>query len=663
MAAVPDRKTLENMKRVDLQRLCKDHGLRANLKSEALIELLLQATGPRPSQIPKRASSLRVVSRASSVGARPRGNSSSSVIIHDTDDEDNNQDNRSPTDIGTPVEPQPLVATSAIRTTRKAKQTQYRLGVGRPTIAGGTGARAVTRSLSVPKSRSGKLNRSVKPIEEAIQEEEDAPEPGPSGIYHHDSPPVTHATEPSPPTMSSTDTTENLKAYLMTLVNPLRQQISELQIELQYATGRLAGVDGLESKVSVLTNEIDALKGQASRSDQLEAEVVMLKEYIAVLRAANNRTRTESAASGKSRFTDQTVVSPQDQAGPSDVHAYLEQQGLPASLLGKRSRDSKDSELTGIIEAGQEAELTPGQLATRVVRPNKKRAKLGDYGDSTSTVAAAEEEEEEEEEEETTGPAFTVFTGPEEPPESDVEPPPPMMRLSDLVGLSSHTPGSHSISPVATSTANANENQPISNPFNFTFAEAITSTPAPTAFDVSAFNFPQLPLSLPVPTSPTPGGDPDPSSLYERPGGRRPRTGSELYGSLGHGPNNRPRGAAVGNSLGRPPSRAQPPAIAGPSSLGGSDTPVDQCISPAALMRPRTPVLAAIPEDRDNGTANRARRSNLGAGGLPLAMPPETPAPPMRRTMYGTEVEQDTRFGDFGQEGVAMGFWTGAAHF
>ena len=49
-------------------------------------------------------------------------------------------------------------------------------------------------------------------------------------------------------------------------------------------------------------------------------------------------------------------------------------------------------------------------------------------------------------------------------------------------------------------------------------------------------------------------------------------------------------------------------------------------------------------------------------GLVPLPMPPDTPAPPMKRTMYGTELEMDTRFGDFGIEGVAtMGFRWGAA--
>ena len=52
--------------------------------------------------------------------------------------------------------------------------------------------------------------------------------------------------------------------------------------------------------------------------------------------------------------------------------------------------------------------------------------------------------------------------------------------------------------------------------------------------------------------------------------------------------------------------------------------------------------------------------SNTIGMGLGMSAIPETPAVPMPRTMYGTELEGDTRFGDFGVEGVATGFWTGS---
>lgn len=53
---------------------------------------------------------------------------------------------------------------------RKAKETQFRLGVGRPLAAGGKGARAVTKSVSASKAKKGKGSRSVKPSEATIEE-------------------------------------------------------------------------------------------------------------------------------------------------------------------------------------------------------------------------------------------------------------------------------------------------------------------------------------------------------------------------------------------------------------------------------------------------------------------------------------------------------------
>jgi hypothetical protein len=66
----------------------------------------------------------------------------------------------------------PPLASSAPRT-RKAKDTQYRLGVGRPTIAGGSGARAVTKSVNVSRgSKRLKITRNAKQSEETIVEGE-----------------------------------------------------------------------------------------------------------------------------------------------------------------------------------------------------------------------------------------------------------------------------------------------------------------------------------------------------------------------------------------------------------------------------------------------------------------------------------------------------------
>ena len=132
-----------------------------------------------PTTQPRRASAMRTTSR-SSAGSRPRGTSSSSVIIHDTDDEEEPPEEPQ----GGSVPPQPRatapssqssvgsIATVASHASsvKKSRQTQYRLGVGRPKLAGGNGPRAVTKSTSLTKKGKGSL--SVKPSEDAIQEEE-----------------------------------------------------------------------------------------------------------------------------------------------------------------------------------------------------------------------------------------------------------------------------------------------------------------------------------------------------------------------------------------------------------------------------------------------------------------------------------------------------------
>lgn len=53
---------------------------------------------------------------------------------------------------------------------RKAKATQLRLGVGRPVIAGGQGARAVTRATSVVKGKRTRVSTISRPVEETIEE-------------------------------------------------------------------------------------------------------------------------------------------------------------------------------------------------------------------------------------------------------------------------------------------------------------------------------------------------------------------------------------------------------------------------------------------------------------------------------------------------------------
>ncbi|KAH8100611.1 hypothetical protein BXZ70DRAFT_938039 [Cristinia sonorae] len=661
MPDLPDRKTLEGMKRVDLQRLCKDRGLRANLKSESLIDLLLEATKPSSSsQLPRptRTSSMRIISKSSS-GTRQRGFSSSSIIIHDTDEEAEPDDAPPETAGSSQPERDPSVpppqSSAPLRAPRKAKDSQYKLGVGRPVLAGGSGARTVTRTGSISKPKRAKApSTSVKPTEEAIQEVDEEledqqpgpsnpalgrygnalglgqPQAGPSGTSYDD-PIPTQRDDPQvqPTVLNPVANLDGLRAAIEEMILPIRDQIQTLNTNFDEVARNAAEASSLRSQVASLTNEVTALRLQASRSAQLEAEVKMLRDDIATIRESNSlgssHIRTESS---------QTKSSTTSQVLPSSS----------SSLLGKRHRSPNDSNITGVMEAGEE--IDENELAGQVLRPSKKRAKLsvdevmagssraGSFqprtppgrGTDTSLAGAPTSEQ-----------GFTIYSGPEVIEDDVDDPPPPTTRLSEFFATPEAS-GALSGEAGASTARHA---------FTFTFPDPgfhpVTSTPAANAG----------PGAGPMPTStsiPRPEAPTSPTPSPERAG----RRSGHAFGSpLLHSPVRQPRG--------RHPS--VPPAASGSSIQTPDQTP--QYISPADLMTPPQP--SAEPS-RGSSTMlgvgmGRPRSSAVGMSSgmvaLPVPMPPDTPAPPMKRTMYGTELDADSRFGDFGEDKIAMGFWTG----
>ena len=152
----------------------------------------------RPAPVPtprsRTASSATKVSSRRTSGRSTRGFSRGSVIIHNSEPEDEEEegqgvgdgnkqepaggtepDNPNETDNGAPApseaESTPVPPPPASRT-RKAKDTQTRLGMGRPVIAGGSGARVVTKSISISKNvKRGKNSRNVRAAQETIREE------------------------------------------------------------------------------------------------------------------------------------------------------------------------------------------------------------------------------------------------------------------------------------------------------------------------------------------------------------------------------------------------------------------------------------------------------------------------------------------------------------
>ncbi|KAI0785967.1 hypothetical protein C8Q75DRAFT_893439 [Abortiporus biennis] len=672
MAAIPDRKTLESLRRADLQKLCKDHGLRANLKSEALIDLLVDTI--RPSQIPqpKRNSSMRIISKSNST-TRTRGYSGGSVIIHDSEDEREPEEVAGPSriDAQPPQQRRPSSAEPTLpphppaRSTRKAKDTQLRLGVGRPALAGGSGARAVTKSTSLTRAPRGKASVSVRPTEAAIQEEnEDMPEAGPSGIPHNDPLPVaptTTTTAPSPLDHNSSTQplalSQDITAYLSSLIDPLRQQIGLLQGELQQTTIQRTSSQAFQERIAELSNDVVSLKSQLSVIPQLEAEIHNLKRQVAAL-SLSSISHIPSSNAGTS--VEEDGIPSRSNTAPSEMQ--LSGQVLSQTALGKRRRTPEETAITGVIEQSSAVALNENQLATQVVRPNKKRQKLGVLKDQSPPVLPAASAENDEfvfegmEDivqpiQHSPGPAFTVFSGPE--PAEELPQGPLLPQFSDRPAITPPNP-----SGVTTSTANANENaqpnQLVHPPFDFAFNifQPMASTPMGGALEAGLPSFPHPE----PPTSPTPINNPAQPLL----GARRERLGSQS------GPS-RPAPARPRSAAGRQTSGSHDvlSSISGPStsdreSSNNTRTPTRNPTSLPSIPEVN-PSQASSSQPGPRGAGARKPPMGIGlglAGVVPLPMPPDTPAPPMKRTMYGTELETDTRFGDFGVEGVATGFWT-----
>ena len=193
---------------------------------------------------------------------------------------------------------------------------------------------------------------------------------------------------------------------------------------------------------------------------------------------------------------------------------------------------------------------------------------------------------------------FTVYTGEEEKP--DYDPPPPTAHLSDLFGTRPSPITPHDLQ---TTTANAVENQPFG--INYSAFQAATSTPVHPGTGFASY--------LVRPVSPT-------SHVVERTG-RRDQASPFLLSGLPVGPSD------VRSAPDQPRQRSA-------NSEPGDD-------SFASLLR--TPPLHPI---HSHPSGNGEASSRLD----------ETPAFPMK-TIYGTELESDTRFGDFGVEGMATSYW------
>ena len=193
---------------------------------------------------------------------------------------------------------------------------------------------------------------------------------------------------------------------------------------------------------------------------------------------------------------------------------------------------------------------------------------------------------------------FTVYTGEEEKSTYDL--PPPTAHLSNLFRGRSPPITPHDLQ---TASASALENQP--HEINYSAFQAATSTPVYPGAGFASY--------LTRPESPT-------SHVVERTG-RRDQASPFFLSGL---------------PMGSSDTRAAPNL---PQQRPANLEPKDDSFS--SLLR--TPPL-------------HPTHLHPSGGGEASSRLDDTPAFPMK-TIYGTELESDTRFGDFGVEGMATSYW------
>ena len=293
--------------------------------------------------------------------------------------------------------------------------------------------------------------------------------------------------------------------------------------------------------------------------------------------------------------------------------------GITESTLGKRHRDSVASDITGILEEGQEEGCSDGELAKKVMRPTKKKPRiekddaaavdddLGRNSRQGSSTSVPDEQREVSSSNEDV-PNFAVFQGSEEALDY-LGPPPPTNRLPEYFEPDSPT-GSHTNLPrprstVPTSSAHASENRP--HGFGFGFLP-VSSTPQ-NPF-MASFPYPDAPQS-PSPAGPS-------SAAYAS---RHDEQRMDIFKPFGF------------------PSPIRSTRHYGALSQDGRG------VNPAALKQ---------------GSSSAKPRDDPNIDVQAIAAPPtdSTGDPPIsKRTMYGTELDNDTRFGDFGLEGMITDYW------
>lgn len=322
---------------------------------------------------------------------------------------------------------------------------------------------------------------------------------------------------------------------------------------------------------------------------------------------------------------------------------------MHASILGKRQRSADTWDATAVSGTDQE-DTADKESRTSVHRQSRKRAKMEQSTDEAHEAPLA-------------GPSNTTAHGHPEnaalrdcPPTETMVSDQPDPSLTEAEAAPERPPRDRVVGDVIFTDQDFDF---FDNPTNLHPADPqLGTTQAVENQRPFSFAFPAV-IRTPVASTPVPTGSlPDPSSS--------PTLNTLPYPERPHSPSPAPmphRTVVTRSSqndayrpYGFPPESRNPP---------GSSAPQGSAIDPASLLR--TPPhashdLPSLDSDPIDGRRRRTSSNDVGAGLGMTSVPTrgeDAPAALVRRTMYGTELEGDTRFGDFGVEGVATGFWTG----
>ncbi|KAF8271411.1 hypothetical protein EI94DRAFT_1784223 [Lactarius quietus] len=540
------------------------------------------------------------------------------MIVHSDTDEDETRHGVKPESAApSTLHPGPITRT------RKAQDARLRLGVGRPTVVGGQGARTVTRSVGIAKGVRSRSGRGAKPAQDPIVEErlityragttEEAlqPQSNPESPQPQAN---ENSTTRSSPRRDVSSSQAGVRVLVEEQVQPLQRTIASLQKQLQQqASTHAREVATLNDKMTTVMNELRELHRQTesiqllrSTMEQLQTELSRLRQG----RGSESIHELTNAPAPRSIAGDRTSVLTNARSSPvfeyppppagSPVKPPSRDVPMKASNLGKRQRSLDAHDTEGVSETDQEdlsdeesrmsalgrKRTKVGQLAEmhrryllrvlQIVRFMGKRMTTNDFLYNSSPETALKRQ----------GgwrrdihrPDFDFFDNP-----------------SNL-----HQSGSRP------SSSQAVEGQ---HPFTFAFPgvtrSPVTATPAPTGPMTDPSTLPVL-GSLPYPELPH---SPSPAPIPYRVVARPPQ--SESYRPFGFQSESR-------NPLGSPGPHT--------STLDLLHTPPRQ-----------SPDLPSSEPDTING---RQRASSIELGVPPgLVRVDDTPAAPVRRTMYGTELE------------------------